>query len=119
MSKVWWTFTEEMTNMIIISIFLILGFIFIVFILHNLDKKITVLSKLIEKSLTRDTPTLTDKNSEYLLHQILEELEQINFYRDFPDGDFYEHKRKVMEQIRNPDSLQKLFEIERKLKNHK
>jgi hypothetical protein len=50
------------------------------------------------------------------LDSICDEVEEINFYRNFPDGNFFEHKRKIKEEIRNPDSFHKLTKIEDELK---
>ena len=47
------------------------------------------------------------------LDSICNEVEEINFYRDFPNGNFFEHKRKIKERISNPDSFHKMTKIKR------
>lgn len=50
------------------------------------------------------------------LDSICNEVEEINFYRDFPNGNFFEHKRKIKERISNPDSFHKMTKIEDEIK---
>ena len=79
-------------------------------ILNSIDR--------IKSTLESNFSSLDFYSIESNIKNIRDELEEINFYIQHPDGNFYEHKKHLIEKMRNPDSFHKLVKIEDELKKN-
>ena len=90
---------------------ILIFFVGSLYLLFSISLSLDTIKRELESKKNIDLYSIESK-----LDSICNEIEEMNFYRNFPEGNFYEHKRKFNESLRNPDSFHKLTKIEEELK---